>query len=50
MSFTVAFNTLMDAWNHHQDLHTENATIAELVESRVRLDAARSLMSHSRNI
>ena len=50
MSFTVAFNTLMDAWNRHQDLHIKNATIAELVESCVRLDAARSLMSHSRNI
>jgi hypothetical protein len=50
MSFTVAFNTLMDAWNHHQGLHTDNATIAELVESRVRLDAARSQMSQNRNI
>jgi hypothetical protein len=50
MSFSVAFSTLMDAWNRHQELHTENATIAELVESLVRLDAARVQMSQNRNI
>ncbi len=50
MSFTNAFSALMNAWNEHQDLHTANATIAELVESRTRLDAARVQMSHVRSI
>lgn len=50
MSFTNTFSALLDAWNTHQDLHTANATIAELVESRTRLDNARVQMSQVRSI
>ena len=33
---------LLDVWNHHQDLRRSGASIAELSDSRTRLDTVRS--------
>lgn len=36
-----AFDSLLTAWNDHQELRKRRATAAELIASRNRLDAAR---------
>ena len=37
-----AFNTLLDAWNAHQDLRMNRAPFADLVASGQRLEAVRA--------
>lgn len=42
--FEADLGDLLTRWNAHQDLRRSGATVAELVESRSRLDALRSGM------
>ncbi|MFT7474925.1 MAG: hypothetical protein ACI81L_001857 [Verrucomicrobiales bacterium] len=39
-----AFSTLLDAWRRHQQLRSSGPDIAELTNSRLRLDEARLRM------
>lgn len=36
------FDVLLQAWNHHQDLRRDGASIPELAASRALLDAVRT--------
>jgi hypothetical protein len=37
----IAFHNLLTTWTRHQDLKSSGAPVAELYDSRIRLDEAR---------
>ncbi len=46
--FDDAFERLLAAWRHHQDLRAAGASIADLYASRARLDEARTFAALGR--
>jgi len=45
---TNALDTLLEVWREHQDLRDSGASVAQLNESRLRLDSARVLANPAR--
>ncbi len=45
---TNALGTLLEIWREHQDLRDSGASVAQLNESRLRLDSARVLANPAR--
>ncbi len=45
---TNAFDSLLEIWREHQDLRDSGASVAQLNESRLRLDSARVLANPAR--
>ena len=45
---TNAFNTLLETWREHQELRDSGASVAQLHDSRLRLDNARVLANSPR--
>lgn len=40
------FRTLLERWNHHQDLRRSGASVSVLASSRIELDAIRASLRH----
>ena len=45
---TNAFDTLLETWREHQELRDSGASVAQLHDSRLRLDNARVLANSPR--
>lgn len=45
---TNAFDTLLETWREHQELRDSGASVAQLNDSRLRLDNARALANPTR--